>query len=256
MAILTGSQIHAEMQAGRIKISPYEKSRLQPNSYDMTLAPKITWYQLLNNETKVGQIDKEVSFESYGQNAIFDIYDENVQEVRTLAYLDVHADNPLHETVEIPEEGFILFPRILYLVETNECIFSDMFVAEVTGCSSLARLGISVHKTAGYANLGHEFKWILEVDVVHPVKIYPNMKIGQCVFHTTYGGNGFQYNGIYKDKQKDNKQLTGSLYNQDAIREDNRKKEFDKLDAEFVSKSPSDKRMDVERFFDAMSDFP
>ena len=131
-----------------------------------------------------------------------------------------------------------------------------MFVAEVTGCSSWARLGISVHKTAGYANLGHEFKWILEVDVVHPVKIYPNMKIGQCVFHTTYGGNGFQYNGIYKDKQKDNKQLTGSLYNQDAIREDNRKKEFDKLDAEFVSKSPSDKRMDVERFFDAMSDFP
>ena len=232
MAILTGTEIHRQYEAGHIKIDPYDKSRLQPNSYDLTLAPKITWYHLLNNVVKVGQIDKDVTFESYGQNAIFDIQNENVQEVRILAYLDTKQFNPMHDTEFIPEDGFILYPRILYLVETNETVYSDIFVPEITGCSSLARLGVSVHKTAGYANLGHEFRWILEVDVVHPVKIYPNMKIGQCVFHTTKGNTEYQYDGMYKDVQKgQQKELTGSLYNFDQIMEEHRKKEFDRLDA-------------------------
>ena len=81
---------------------------------------------------------------------------------------------------------------------------------EISGTSSLARLGITVHKTAGYANLGHHFKWILEVEVTHPVKIYPGMKIGQMYFHTSVGDNNLQYIGKYKDAQLGD-ELCGSL---------------------------------------------
>ena len=97
-----------------------------------------------------------------------------------------------------------------YLVETVESVWSNRYVTEISGKSSLARLGVVVHKTAGYANIGHEFKWILEVEVTHPIKLYPGMKIAQGYFHTTEGKIDHQYSGKYKGKQMD-ESLCGSL---------------------------------------------
>lgn len=210
MAILTGQEIMDQIQAGHIKIGNFNINRVQPNSYDMTLGSKISFYAMTDDAIKIGQMSKDTPFETYGMLALENPLDNiNCGFIRGIPYLDSRKENTMM-TKDIPEDGYILLPRVLYLVETVESVWSDKFVPEISGTSSLARLGITVHKTAGYANLGHNFKWILEVEVTHPVKIYPNMKIGQMYFHTTVGDTNLQYTGKYKDAQLGT-ELCGSL---------------------------------------------
>ena len=163
MAILTAKKIKEEINNNHIKIDLYDNDRLGPNSYDLTLFNKISWY-------------------------------------RDDKYLDTR--NPCNEleTCEIPENGMYLFPNRLYLCKTNETVWSDKYVMELSGLSSLARLGIVIHQTAGYANIGHEFQWVLEITVTQAVKIYPDMRIAQQYFHTIEGDVEL-YNGRYKYKQ-------------------------------------------------------
>ena len=167
MAILTSKKIKEEINNNHIKIDLYDDKNLGPNSYDLTLFNKLSCY----------------------------IYE---------AYLDTGKinDNKLI-SYDIPEDGITLFPKRLYLCKTNETVWSDKYVMELSGLSSLARLGIEVHQTAGYANIGHEFQWVLEVTVTNPIRIYPNMKIAQQYFHTVEGEIEL-YNGRYKYKQLGN----------------------------------------------------
>lgn len=174
MSILTGQEIKNQIKSGHIRIGNYDEKRVQPNSYDVTLGNKISVFD----------------FPKYH-------------------YLDSRQENVMKTSI-IPEDGLILMSNCLYLVETVESVWSDKYVVEVSGTSSLARLGVTVHKTAGYANMGHEFKWILEVEVTHPIKIYPGMKFGQMYFHTTEGENTMMYQGKYKDAQMGSS-LCGSL---------------------------------------------
>ena len=211
MAILTGSKIIDEIKNKHIRIGNFDIRRIQPNSYDLTLGDKISFYSLTDDATYISEYPFNETFETHGMRAIVGkvFQDSDIVRDRQLYYLDTQKDNSMI-TNDIPSSGYILLPRILYLVETTESVWSDKYVTEVSGVSSLARLGISVHKTAGYANIGHEFKWILEVEVTHPIKIYPGMKIGQMYFHTTDGSCDLQYHGKYSGKQMDDA-LCGSL---------------------------------------------
>ena len=209
MAILTGQEIIKQIHDNHIRIGNFNLNRVQPNSYDVTLGNKISFYSLTDNAIQIGQMSRDASFESFGMLALEDPNSADVGYIRGVPYLDTKTENTML-VKDIPEDGYILLPRILYLVETVESVWSDKYVVEVSGTSSLARLGVTVHKTAGYANIGHEFKWILEVEVTHPVKIYPGMKIGQMYFHTSVGQNDMQYNGRYKNAQLGN-DLCGSL---------------------------------------------
>lgn len=163
MAILTAKKIKEEINNHHIKIDLYDNDRLGPNSYDLTLFNKVSWY-------------------------------------RDDKYLDTRNPCKELETCEIPENGMYLFPNRLYLCKTNETVWSDKYVMELSGLSSLARLGIVIHQTAGYANIGHEFQWVLEITVTQAVKIYPDMRIAQQYFHTVEGDVEL-YNGRYKYKQ-------------------------------------------------------
>ena len=210
MAILTGYEIQNQITNNHIRIGNFDQTRVQPNSYDVTLGNKISFYSLSDNAIQIGQMSKDAIFETYGMMALVNHDDiESLGYIRTLPYLDSKSENSMF-TKQIPDNGYVLLPRILYLVETNESVWSDKYIPEISGCSSLARLGMTIHKTAGYANLGHEFKWILEVEVTHPLKIYPNMKIGQMYFHTSEGDNQLQYDGKYTNMQMGN-HLCGSL---------------------------------------------
>lgn len=210
MSILTGQEIINQIYNHHIRIGNLNLNNVQPNSYDVTLGNKISFYALTDNAIKVGQMSKDATFESFGMLALEDPSDtDRCNYIRGIPYLDTKTENTML-VKDIPVDGYILLPRILYLVETVESVWSDKYVAEISGTSSLARLGITVHKTAGYANIGHEFKWILEVEVSHPVKIYPGMKIGQMYFHTAIGETTLQYQGKYKNAQMGN-ELCGSL---------------------------------------------
>ena len=213
MAILTGQEIKNQISNNHIRIGNYDEKRVQPNSYDVTLGDKVSYFNLNDYGIDVNpraQISNQPLIR-YLSNANDAFLKESLDDNTTMyiEYLDSSKANNMH-TEDIPEDGYILYPNTLYIMETTESVWSDKYVIEVSGTSSLARLGITVHKTAGYSNIGHEFKWILEVEVTHPVKVYPGMKIGQCYFHTTEGENNLQYSGKYANKQM-GETLCGSL---------------------------------------------
>jgi dCTP deaminase len=116
-------------------------------------------------------------------------------EIHTWGYLDAKEDNPT-ELRELPEEGFVLLPGIGYLLHTEERVRTDRYVPIIDGKSSIGRLFVTVHVTAGFGDPGFDGQYTLETTVTHPVKVYPGMRITQMRFHTIAGEVGL-YEGNY-----------------------------------------------------------
>lgn len=116
--------------------------------------------------------------------------------------LDCHADNPTRELV-IPPEGLVLSPGVLYLGCTVERTSCEGLVPWIDGRSSVGRLGICVHATAGRGDDGFGSdvpggcSWTLEITVVHPVRVYAGMRICQLTLMTLVGDRQ-PYRGRYR----------------------------------------------------------
>lgn len=80
-----------------------------------------------------------------------------------------------------------LEPRKLYLLHTAERVSTKAFVPVLDGKSSIGRLGICIHLTAGYGDPGFDGQYTLEVTCVIPVRIYAGMRFCQMRFHTMVG---------------------------------------------------------------------
>ena len=169
--VLTGLEIQKQISMDNITIFPFNEKQLNPNSYNLTLHNKLL------------------------------VYNDHV--------LDMKKDNPTKE-IYIPEDGYVLEPNVLYLGSTNEFVHTDKYLSTVEGRSSTARIGLDVHKTAGFIDIGFAGHITLEFQVVEPVKIYPNVPICQIIYHevignvTLYKGkyqnnHGVQASRIYKD---------------------------------------------------------
>lgn len=144
-SMLLHSQIIEEYNKDRIRIEPFHHTQVGPNSYDVTLS--------------------------------------NVLKVYTEDVLDMKTPNPTR-TILIPEEGIVLIPGELYLGSTNEAIGSDFYIPGFEGRSSVARLGIQGHISAGFGDIGFKSNWTLEITVVKPTRVYAGVKIGQVFFNT------------------------------------------------------------------------
>ena len=146
--VLSDSKILEGIESGDITISGFDISRLNPTSYDVTLDSR------------------------------FKVYKERV--------LDCKKYNQTEE-FEIPEEGYVLQPNEFYLYSTNEIIGSTKYSSEIKNKSSLARLGLIIHYVASWIDINFIGNITLEMSVQKPLRIYPNMKIGQIIFHTIHG---------------------------------------------------------------------
>src|SRR5258706_5157738 len=146
--ILTGPKIVEEWEAGKIDIRPLDRSQVNPNSYDFRLGPVIKTY--------------------------------------TNYLLDPKFPNHITETF-IPKDGLVLLPGRIYLGHTVEIMGSDYYVPIIRGKSSTARLGLFVHVTADLIDIGSHNQWTLQMNPVQPIKIYPNMRIGQVTFWRVQG---------------------------------------------------------------------
>lgn len=177
--MLTGLEIERRVQLGDIEISPFNKSQLNPNSYNLRLDKELKVY--VSN----GFNDMDFS------NGIGDTYPS------ILPHLDSHAENKT-VSIKIPEEGFELHPGILYIGRTIERTKTNKFIPMINGRSSGGRLGLSVHICAGFGDIGFDGTWTLEITVVHPLKVYPGDEIAQVCFFTPYGDYNYQYNGRYQ----------------------------------------------------------
>ena len=81
---------------------------------------------------------------------------------------------------------------------TVEKTHTDYYVPILSGRSSTGRLGINVHATAGYGDIGFNGYWTLEIFVIHPIVIYPNVEICQIYFNTVQGDVSL-YDGKYQN---------------------------------------------------------
>jgi dCTP deaminase len=172
--VLSDATIARFLAEGRIGIDPYDESLLQPSSVDV-------------------RVDR-----------FFRVFANS-----RAPFIDVKVDqSDLTELVEV-EDGhpFILHPGEFVLGSTLERItLSDELVARLDGKSSLGRLGLLIHSTAGFIDPGWDGHVTLELSNVAnlPITIYPGMKIGQISFMqmtepalTPYGSSaiGSKYKG-------------------------------------------------------------
>ena len=102
--------------------------------------------------------------------------------------------------IKIPEEGFVLQPNVLYLGRTNEYTKTENYIPMLEGRSSVGRLGVFIHVTAGFGDVGFAGYWTLEIFCVQPIRIYPNVEICQIYYHDidgeydTYKSGKYQHN--------------------------------------------------------------
>lgn len=158
--ILSGREIERQYDEGNIFIDAFDRKRLNPNSYNLRLHDELL------------------------------VYDE--------LYLDMKRDMRT-QRIQIPEGGYILQPGKLYLGRTEEFTRTDTFVPMLEGRSSVGRLGIYIHVTAGFGDIGFAGYWTLEISCIQPVRIYPFVDVCQIYYHTIEGDYDLYEKGKYQN---------------------------------------------------------
>lgn len=173
--ILSDAKILESIKNGEIVIEPFKKESLGTNSYDVHLGKYLA------------------------------VYKDKILDAR------VHHEV---EYIEIPKEGFVIQPHILYLGVTEEYTETHHAVPFLEGKSSVGRLGIDIHATAGKGDVGFCNTWTLEISCVQPVRIYPGMPIGQLIYFAVDGEVLNYYNKKQGAKyvEKTNKPVESMLW--------------------------------------------
>jgi dCTP deaminase len=158
--ILSGLEILREISNGNILIDPFDEKRVNPNSYNLRLYNELM------------------------------IYSDSVLDMRVC-----------HQTehLAIPDNGIMLEPNRLYLGRTVEYTQTRNYVPMLEGRSSVGRLGLYVHVTAGFGDVGFSGYWTLEIQCIQPIRIYPFVEICQIYYHTIQGNYDEYKNGKYQN---------------------------------------------------------
>ena len=159
--ILSGREIKKRLGTD-IHIDPFSESQLNPNSYNLRLHRELLVYEA-----------KE---------------------------LDMKAKHRLKSLI-IPEEGLVLEPGRLYLGRTVEYTRTDNLVPMLEGRSSVGRLGLFIHITAGFGDVGFNGYWTLEMFCAQSIRIYPNVELCQIFYHTIKGVYDRYESGKYQNNQ-------------------------------------------------------
>ena len=169
--MLSGKEIEKKL-GSEIIIEPFNRKQLNPNSYNLRL----------HNELLV--------------------YDEDI--------LDMKKENKT-KSIIIPEEGLVLEPGKLYLGRTIEYTETKNYVPMLEGRSSIGRLGLFIHVTAGFGDVGFKGYWTLEIFCVQPIRIYPSVEVCQIYYHGIDG----EYEEYSSGKYQSNKGIQPSLLYKD-----------------------------------------
>ena len=146
--ILTDLAILKAIEEGDILVEPYDRNCLGTNSYDVHLSKYLACY-----------IDDVIDAKKHNQVEHF----------------------------EIADDGIVLQPGKTYLGSTLEYTETRSFVPFLEGKSSVGRLGIDIHATAGKGDVGFCNHWTLEISVSQPVRVYAGMPIGQLIYFKVEG---------------------------------------------------------------------
>ena len=182
--ILSGLKIKEEIKNNKINIIPFEEKLLNPNSYNYRLG-----YELLEIDDEIIDPKKETKYKK----------------------------------ILLTKKGYVLKPHKLYLGSTLEQIGSSKYVTQLIGRSSVGRLGLFLQVTAPLGHVGCNHHWTLELKTVQPLRIYPEMKIGQVTFWKIHGDIDKTYqNGKYNSYSKPHISM---FYKEGEINDSIRKKD-------------------------------
>lgn len=175
--ILPDNAIRQAVADGLIRIEPFDDRLVNPASYDLTLGGEVLVY-------KDWCIPVPIVAEGIGMGL-------EIEDGRYFRPLDHVLDTRKPpETIAFqihPTKGWVLRPGVGYLLHTRERIWTEEYVAIIDGKSSIGRLFIQIHATAGYVDPGFDGNYTLEVIVQHPIRIYPGMRFAQVRFQTLHG---------------------------------------------------------------------
>ncbi|MDZ7793175.1 MAG: dCTP deaminase [Spirochaetia bacterium] len=160
--ILSGREIKKRLGKD-IRIDPFHEEQLNPNSYNLRLHNQLLSY--------------------------------------TGAELDMRIDNPTRK-ITIPDNGLMLYPGRLYLGRTVEYTETHGAVPMLEGRSSIGRLGLFIHVTAGFGDVGFKGYWTLEIFCVQPIIIYPDVEICQLYFHEVSPDHSEYTKGKYQENHE------------------------------------------------------
>lgn len=152
----------------------------------------LTDQEILNHIEKKSIVIEPFRRECLGSNS-YDVHLGKMLAIYTDEILDAKKDNPI-EFFEIPAEGFVLRPEMFYLGVTQEYTETHQHVPFLEGKSSVGRLGIDIHATAGKGDIGFSNFWTLEISVKKPVRVYAGMPIGQLIYFEVKGDVLTPYN--------------------------------------------------------------
>ena len=147
--VLSDRSLRETIAAGRLRIEPFDESAVQPSSIDLRLGTRFRVF--------VNRSDTHI--------------DPRTDQTNLTELVEVKSDQP-----------FVLHPGEFVLGSTLESVeMPDDLVGRIEGKSSLGRLGLMVHSTAGYVDPGFRGKLTLELanNARLPILLWPNMKVGQ-----------------------------------------------------------------------------
>jgi dCTP deaminase len=160
--VLTGPEICKQIEKGTIKIDPFDRQWVGPNSVDLHLGETLLVYSLSRKP---------------------------VHGVGGTIHYPIDSKSP-PSTVEVERcdnGGWVLEPGRLYLGVTREYTETFGFVPYIDGRSSFGRLGVFTHICAGRGDDGFKGYWTLELSVVEPVIVYPGGRYFQITYHQVVG---------------------------------------------------------------------
>ena len=173
--ILSDASILEAIARNDIVIEPYDRNCLGTNSYDVHLSKYLACY-----------IDEIIDARKHNQVEHF----------------------------EIGDEGIVLHPGKTYLGSTMEYTETRRYVPFLEGKSSVGRLGIDIHATAGKGDVGFCNHWTLEISVSQPVRVYAGMPIGQLIYFLVDGAVEVDYasKASAKYNQRDHKPVESMMW--------------------------------------------
>ena len=157
--ILSGLEIKKRMGSD-IVIHPFDANKINPNSYNLSLHNELVCYR----------------------DSVLDMKKANA-----------------HQHITIPKEGLVLEPNRLYLGRTVEYTETHNLVPMLEGRSSIGRLGLFIHVTAGFGDVGFKGYWTLEIFCVQPIRIYAGVELCQIYYHTLEGAYESYDEGKYQN---------------------------------------------------------
>lgn len=162
--ILSDLAIELAVSCGDITIAPFKHAQLNPASYNLTLGPDV------------------LVLDHHGVH-------------------DIKDPPPMLRRTIDPIFGIVIRPGIGYLMHTVERVATNKYVPVIDGRSSVGRLFVGVHVTAGFGDPGYDGQWTLEVTTLCPIRLYAGLQIAQMRFHTIAGEVRQLYEGSYRHSE-------------------------------------------------------